>query len=299
VAEERVSRAQIRLAVLVAAVAAAMTLYRLVYLGGFDQTAALFVGLPSVLAVVVALTPRAGSATGMALKATTILLLLSGPVLQEGFVCILFAAPLFYVVAILIGTTVDVFRQWRRGRGARTYSLVVLPVLLGLASLEGVTGSTTFSRGQEVTASRVVPAPPGAVAHAMAAAPRFDAPLPRLLRLGFPRPVAAAGAGLAVGDSRAIVFESRMGRREVVFVVAERRRGFVRFRALGDRTPIARWLGWREAVVRWRAVARGRTRVTWTLRFTRELDPAWYFGPWERYGARTAAAYLIDALATP
>ena len=42
-----------------------------------------------------------------------------------------------------------------------------------------------------------------------------------------------------------------------------------------------------------------RTQVTWTLAYERALDPAWYFGPWERYATRLAAGYLIDAVARP
>jgi hypothetical protein len=295
---QRVSRAQIRLAALVAGIAAASIVYRVVYLGGVDQTAALFVGLPGALAVVVALTPRAGSATGMAIKATTILLLVAGPLYGEGFVCILFISPLFYLVAVLVGGAIDAVRRWRSER-SRTYAFMLLPVLLASLSLEGTTSWTTFARSQSVTATRVVAGTPRDVERSLAGTPRFDRRLPRLLRLGFPRPVAAEGSGLRVGDTRSVLFESRMGKAEVVFAVAQRGHGFVRFRAVMDRTPIARWLGWRDAIVRWRAVGGGRTEVRWTLRFTRELDPAWYFGPWERYGARTAAGYLIDALATP
>jgi hypothetical protein len=35
------------------------------------------------------------------------------------------------------------------------------------------------------------------------------------------------------------------------------------------------------------------------LEYRRRLDPAWYFAPLERYGARLAASHLIDALAAP
>jgi hypothetical protein len=35
------------------------------------------------------------------------------------------------------------------------------------------------------------------------------------------------------------------------------------------------------------------------LHYRRNLDPAWYFGPWERYGVGLAGKYLIDNLATP
>ena len=47
------------------------------------------------------------------------------------------------------------------------------------------------------------------------------------------------------------------------------------------------------------AIGGGDTKVTWTLHYRRSLDPAWYFGPWERYAARLAAGYLIDSVATP
>lgn len=38
------------------------------------------------------------------------------------------------------------------------------------------------------------------------------------------------------------------------------------------------------------------TEVTLTVRFERKLDPAWYFGPLERYGVREMAAFLIDEM---
>jgi hypothetical protein len=59
------------------------------------------------------------------------------------------------------------------------------------------------------------------------------------------------------------------------------------------------FLSWRDIVVRYDAVEGNRTRVTWTIRYERGLDPAWYFGPMERCAVRWAADYLIDAVATP
>jgi hypothetical protein len=59
------------------------------------------------------------------------------------------------------------------------------------------------------------------------------------------------------------------------------------------------FLDWREAVVQWEPADAHTTKVTWTLRYRRGLDPSWYFGPMERYAARLAAGYLIDSVATP
>lgn len=62
---------------------------------------------------------------------------------------------------------------------------------------------------------------------------------------------------------------------------------------------MAHWVSLASSEVRFREVATGETEVLWTIRYERLLDPAWYFGPWERYGVRCAAGYLVETLATP
>ena len=59
------------------------------------------------------------------------------------------------------------------------------------------------------------------------------------------------------------------------------------------------FLSWQESRVRWEAIDGARTRVTWTVRYSRDLDPAWYFGPMQRAAVYLAAGYLIEAVATP
>jgi hypothetical protein len=99
------------------------------------------------------------------------------------------------------------------------------------------------------------------------------------------------------GETHLDGMEPRSG--DLIMAVEEARPGFVRWRAVSDSSHMTHSLAWREAVVRWEPVAGGTTRVTWTLRYRRGLDPAWYFGPWERYAVRLAAGYLIDAVAAP
>src|SRR5690349_23642979 len=90
----RITRNQWTLAAVILALAVAGVLYRVLVLHKLEQTAALFIGLPAVLAIILALTPQAKSATGMIMKVMTIALLMSGPILGEGFICIIMAAPL-------------------------------------------------------------------------------------------------------------------------------------------------------------------------------------------------------------
>ncbi len=83
------------------------------------------------------------------------------------------------------------------------------------------------------------------------------------------------------------------------FEIADRSANTIRFRAVSDHSEIADWLEWQEAEVQWTGLEGGHTLVKLTLQYQRQLDPAWYFGPLERYGVNLAAGYLIDAMAIP
>jgi hypothetical protein len=91
--------------------------------------------------------------------------------------------------------------------------------------------------------------------------------------------------------------EARTG--DLILELEEARAGLVRWRAVSDSSHVTHFLAWREVIVQWEPVDASTTKVTWTLRYRRGLDPSWYFGPMERYAARLAAGYLIDAVATP
>ncbi|MGI8936913.1 MAG: DUF1731 domain-containing protein [Iamia sp.] len=164
------------------------------------RTAALFVGVPAVLAIALALAPRSegGGATLMLLKGSTLAMLIACVALPEGMVCLIFALPLTACISVVVGVTIDAAR--RRGHRRRpTVMAVSLPLLL--FSLEGVVGSPVDA-GDHATRSRVVAASPEDVAVALAAPPRFEADLPAFLAVGFDQPTGASGSGIDVGDGR-------------------------------------------------------------------------------------------------
>jgi hypothetical protein len=145
------------------------------------------------------------------------------------------------------------------------------------------------------------------VERALFEAPRFDRVLPLYLRAGFPSPVSTRidrsvdrtrwVIGVRGGEMRLNGMEPRTG--DLVLELEETRPGFVRWRAVSDTSHMTHFLTWREAVVQWEPVDAQTTKVTWTLRYRRDLDPSFYFGPMERYAVQLAAGYLIDAVATP
>jgi hypothetical protein len=298
--------ARVALSALIAAVAIAVLAYRVIAWHHLQQTAALFIGIPALLAIVVTLAVSPRSATGVVCKAVTIGLLVSMLFLWEGVLCVLMSAPLFFAVAVGITH----FVQFVRGTGDRgTITLRSCGILLALVpmSLEGVTELTTVNRDESVSATRIVRASADAVGHALLDAPRFDRARPLLLRGGFPSPIATR-VERAPGDTRWIItmrggemllsgMEPRTG--DLTLTLEESRPGLVRWRAISDTSHMTHFLQWRDIVVRWEPVDAATTRVTWAIGYQRGLDPAWYFGPMERYAARLAAGYLIDSVATP
>jgi len=294
-ASHKLTNPQRSVIALTIALTAGSLLYRVLMHQHLGHTAALFLGLPAVLAILLATTPEAKSATGAIVKGITLFVLIVAPLLGEGWVCILIASPLFYLVGIVIGAIAD----WQSRRRARTLSCLL--VLLVPLSLEGVIPALTFPRQQTVEVRRVVNAPAAAVEAALGRSLDVATPLPLGLRIGFPRPIAAWGGGLAVGDTRVVRFSGAEGNPpgNLLIRVVELRPGYVRTESVSDGSKVTQWATWTGSAVSWRAIDATHTEVTWRLGFTRQLDPAWYFVPVERSAVSAAANYMIAANATP
>jgi hypothetical protein len=291
----RISAAQWGVIVLVVALTAGAVMYRVLKHERLGNSSAMFLGIPAVLAILLALTPKAKSVTGAILKGTALFLLIIAPLLGEGYLCILMASPLFLGLGACVGVIIDGSRH-RRSTTLSCVTLLLVPLCM-----EGVFPEWAFDRAQTVQASRMVNAPSALVEESLARSPRVDTPIPLPFRAGFPKALQAYGDGLAVGAMRTIHFAGAEGDPpgDLVMRVAERRAGYARFEAVSDNSKLTQWLQWKSSEVEWRAMGTGQTQVTWRIHFDRQLDPAWYFSPWERVAVSEAARWLIEANATP
>jgi len=236
---------------IIIAAAAASLYYRFLVNNQLEQTSALFIGIPALIAAICVLTPKPESATGTAVKSVTLFIGISGILLGEGFICILMAAPLFYLVAVIIGE----LRDKKRGQ-----MLSCVAILLALPmSSEGTRPALSFAREEVVSVEHVVAASPQQVETALSSAPRLNGAFPLYLRLGFPRPVSATISGTAPGDTYRIHFAGGEGKPgDLVLQVAEHRSGMMSFRAVSDTSHVAHWLKWERSTVEWQI---GRAHV--------------------------------------
>lgn len=274
------------------AVGIASILFRILVLGQKEQTSLMFIGLPTAMAMLIAYLPRASSATGMITKGITLFLLLLGILMIEGFICILMAAPLFYGIGFIIGIFVDAAR--RKKESKKRLHLAVLPVL-AVMSLEGVTGMLSFPREEAIVVTHEVSMPIRKARARLAAGPSFVlGELPPFLKLGFPAPHRIEGTGLEVHDTWLIHFAGGEGKPgDLKAQVEESSTERILVKCVSDSSHISHWLDWKSA--EWILEPRPTgTQVTLTMRYTRLLDPAWYFKPIERYGVRKAGEYFLE-----
>lgn len=256
---------------------------------GLQHTSLVFVGLPAIIAWLIASAEPPSTASGSVMRTTTLALLIAWIFLGEAFICVLMAAPIFYLVGWFVA--------WAKGgqdRGRRSGMLAIALVPL---ALEGTTPALSTSRDREVVVESVVAADIAHVRARLAETPRLDRALPLFFRLGFPTPQHPQGNGLRVGDRRSIHFAHGGHHSGTLSLrIDESTPTLIRFSPERDDSYLTHWLSWRESVVELEERAPGQTRVRWTLRYTRRLDPSWYFDPLERYGVTLAGRYLLETI---
>jgi hypothetical protein len=306
----RFSKAQRQLVGFILVIAIVDIAYRLVYATGFQRTAALYVGIPTLLAIGLALLPSSKSAIGTIMRGSTLAVMIACVILPEGLLCLIFVLPLIVIIGLIVGSSIDASRAKNR-RKSRPLMLIGLPLLL--LSSEGVVGSP-INPHDAVKSSVVIQAKPADIAAALAKTPTFGAELPMFLTVGFNRPISASGSGLAVGDERTIEFTGGThddhplrlfgltGTRSVDhhshmrLTITESTPGRVVFSIDHDTTMLERWADLDRAVVTWEPLDASHVRVTWRFEYQRLLSPTVYFGPLQRFGLSEAADYLLDTL---
>jgi hypothetical protein len=255
----------------------------------WPDSAALFIGLPALLAILVAQIPTK-SVTAYLLVALTLLLLLAVPILREGTVCVIMAAPLMYAVVGVIGVLID----WISSRSNRLNASIAAVILSSVLSLEGVIEATTFERHEEVATTRLVEGRPEAVMARFTADPAIPTTLPNLFNVGFPRPYEFNKDGTGIGSHFSLSFIKNQKVKTITYELTEATSNHLAFKVVEDKTAITKWMHLRKTVFTFTPMPDGRTQVTCAISFDRKLDPAWYFAPIMRYSIGLVGDLLLD-----
>lgn len=269
---------------------------------GLDGSALLYIGIPTFIGLIFATVPPATSVMGSTLKAITFMILISGPLLQEGYICMVMAAPILYIVGALVAWPFDYNRKKKKsGEDSSQLNVLVLPAIFLIMSMEGVTDSTSFNRHNEIKHTQVIEGSVDEVKAKLGKNRILPSPDSLFAKL-FPRPRIINADGLAVGSKhwidvnyfKWIYWNEKKGTTQ--FKVVEHQPEYIKFKSSSDNSYFKNYLDWGDVTVYFQPVTKSQTKVTWHINFTRKIDPAWYVQPLQRYAVGVAAETLMASI---
>ena len=292
----------IMLAILVIAGLASLAIQLLIRYD-YDHTAMLYLGVPYIVAVLITLLrpyqehdkwwERYLSHSVSAL----VVFLASSVVLFEGFICVVFFMPIYFLTVTLAFIAHWIAITWA-SRRSRTYSMAI-PVLIAFLSFEGTSDVTTFDRYNRVTATATTLVSPEELLQNLATP--FDLPSSDDWMLGlFPMPHSIEAGSLQAGDVH------RVHTRYHRWFVTNTHEGEINLRIdsvslervtasfVRDTSYLSTYVKLIGSEIRFAVDENDITHVSLTITYERRLDPAWYFQPIQQYAMETMAAHLIE-----
>lgn len=255
----------------------------------------LFVFLPLVVGITIALvTPRPILAAAMLSSTISLLICLVFLIAMkaEGILCAIMAFPLIFL-SLLVGSALGWAIRQVRSPGATTslFILALAPMaIVGVNRLE--MRSLMAPRTRSVTTTVHLSASPGQVWADILSIDHVAGRKPILMHFGLPIPQRCVMEGRSVGSKRTCYFDQGYIEESVLEWNPPQR-----MRLAIDRThmPGRHWLQFDGAQYDLQGDSSGTTltRVT-TIRSN--LQPAWYWGPLEKWGVQSEHEYLFSDL---
>ena len=230
------------------------------------------------------------------LRISMIILLASSVMLMEGYVCVVMFLPIFFFFVLVAFFAFYAYHRFGKG----SIQAQIIPFIVVLASLEGVTNATTFNRYNEVTYSQVVQTDIGTIKERLERPPEPQGKRHWILAL-FPMPRTIGSVVLEEGAVRTYEFEyhrwfaanTHSGQINVTFVEVSNNRVKT---TIEDTSYISGYLKLHGTELTLEPVSETATRVTLNIEFDRMIDPVWYFEPLQRFAVEKSARYFIEAL---
>lgn len=226
-----------------------------------------------------------------------VVFLASSAVLFEGFICVLFFMPIYFV-----GVTLAFIASWisvaARERKSKTYATAI-PLLIALLSLEGTVEVTTFDRHNLATATAITAAPRHELLRNLATPFELSSSKDWMLSV-FPMPHTIEAGSLEVGDIH------RVHTRYHRWFVTNTHKGVIELRIdsvtpervtlsfVRDTSFFSSYVRLIGSDIRFSTDADGLSHISLTVSYERRLDPIWYFQPIQQYAMRAMAGHLIQ-----
>lgn len=273
------------------------------FIGGLGQSALLYMLVPYAISLVIA-SVRSYEIPETTFKeyihhivTVTLVFLATSIVLREGFVCVIFFFPIYFIF-VSLAFAVQGIRLRKAEKNNRLRS-VAIPILIILMSLEGTSDMLSFERSMSVRVSKETSLSVDEI-KANLASP-FDLNKNRHWILSiFPMPYHIEAGSLNTGDvhkiktryQRWFITNTHEGQAELL--IEHVGPDTVRTKLLNDTTYFSSYLKLLGTQIEFQSLETGGTEITLQINFERKLDPAWYFQFLQKIGVSKMAEFLID-----
>ena len=243
------------------------------------------------------------------MRVALIVMLTTSLLLFEGFLCVMMFLPIYFLFAMLVVATssrldqpINMDDEDDKRRIRDTFRFAVLPLLVVVLSLDGVRG---FGPDRDTVVSRthVLDLTPeevrdNIVDHTYPAQGRS-----RWLSL-FPRPVDVEAGSIAVGARHVAHMEYRrwglpglnVHRGTNVMEITRSDPLSLRAEFVHDDSYLSHYMRFETWAMDMVPLADGRTEVTITVGYRRDLAPAWYFGPPMKAAVGDGLDYMLGEI---
>lgn len=269
----------------------------------FSHSAVFYLAIPFTISMLIGFFTRNPTGKGpwadylREMRLGMMFLLGTSAFLYEGFLCVLFVIPI-YVFVLSVGFIFKLLWMRHENNRRARMKVSIIPLVVAIMALEGLSPSTSFERQNSVTQSRVIDASIPQLKANMALP--ITLPKRRSLFLSvFPLPIDAQAGSLSPGDVHKLTFLYKRW----FFTNVHRGEFYLRIDAVGpDRVTtsvientsyLAKYLTIQGTQVQFTALPDGQTKVDLTVNYERKLDPAWYFSPFQKLAVNQSADYLI------
>lgn len=232
------------------------------------------------------------------LLATIIVMLASSALLFEGFICVIMAAPIYIFFAMLAIVLTPHKADPDRFKKSDVFRVSFVPLAVIILSVEGLTDTTSFPREDIITRTHILNLTPEEI-HANLARPvHLEAKRSTFLSI-FPLPDRIDAQTFAQGETHTAYFTYRrwgftnVHKGETRIYMKTVKPLLIETELTKNTSYFSHYLTIHGTKIEMAPQADGTTEVSLTIRYRRDLDPAWYFGPLQRRAIRESADYLL------
>lgn len=276
--------------------------------GGHGTTALVYIGLPWLVALILALTARFDSEPEESgentegfkvVRGSLIVMLGSSVLLGEGFICVLMFLPIYlFVVLLSVGT--KWVKERHPSKNSKLHPIHLSPLLIGFSALEGTHPDLSFERQSSVTVQQVTSVDKeqlwANLHEPMVLNHTSSGGLSKL----FPQPVQIDIDTYELGAVHKVHYRyarwlwTNVHEGTLELRIIESTNNAISAEVVNNSSYLANYLDIERLRLTITDQPTGSSLVALSIDYQRTLDPAWYFAPLMRLALEGSASHIIQ-----